>query len=67
MHDFATHADEDNYDYAPVDSRPRYSITLNGRVRVESGELAEKYRAIHLARNANYSQVGMPVKKWVSE
>ena len=34
----------------------KYSITLNGTVRVETGELAEKYRRIHLARNAKYKQ-----------
>ena len=38
------------------ENRPRYSITLNGRVRVEEGELAERYRAIHLARNEGYAQ-----------
>ena len=35
VHDFATHSDETNHNYSPVDSRPRYSITLNGRVRLE--------------------------------
>ena len=60
MHDFATHNDERNAvenDYSLVNgSRPRFSITLNGRVRVEEGSLAERYRAIHLARNKAYSQ-----------
>jgi len=56
VHDFATHADDANADYSPIGNRPRYSITLNGHVRVEKGELAERYRAIHLARNEAYSQ-----------
>lgn len=56
VHDFQTHSDAANEDYAPVDNRPRYSITLNGTVRVEEGELAEKYRAVHLSRNAAYKQ-----------
>ena len=60
VHDFATHNDERNAvesDYSLVNGdRPRFSITLNGRVRVEEGALAERYRAIHLARNKSYSQ-----------
>ena len=57
VHDFATHGDAtERADYSPVGDRPRYSITLNGRVRVEEGELAERYRQIHLGRNAAYSQ-----------
>ena len=56
VHDFATHADSPNDDYTEINSRPRYSITLNGEVREEEGELAEAYRAFHLQRNAEYSQ-----------
>jgi len=56
VHDFATHNDESNFDYELLNNRPRYSITLNGRVRVEEGELAERYRQIHLGSNAGYSQ-----------
>lgn len=56
VHDFTTHADEDNNDYSPLENRPRYSITLNGRVHVETGERAERYRQIHLAHNTSYSQ-----------
>ena len=44
-------------DYEPTSSgRPKYSITLNGTVRVQAGELAERYRQLHLARNRAYSQ-----------
>lgn len=56
MHDFTTHTDAANDDYQPLESRQKYSITLNGRVRVEEGSLAERYRAIHLKRNAAYAQ-----------
>ena len=56
VHDFATHADSPNDDYTEINSRPRYSITLNGVVRVEQGELAERYRKVHLAQNASYAQ-----------
>tara|TARA_B110001452_G_C15195438_1_gene414953 strand:- start:723 stop:1454 length:732 start_codon:yes stop_codon:yes gene_type:complete len=45
--------DGDNYDDA---KKSRYSITLNGEVKEEKGELAEAYRAFHLQRNAEYSQ-----------
>ena len=64
VHDFQTHRDEtitgapaaSNPDYQPVGQRPKYSITLNGTVRVESGALAERYREVHLARNSAYRQ-----------
>lgn len=56
VHDFTTHSDETNEDYAELNNRPRYSITLNGTVRVEQGAQAEAYRRQHLARNAAYSQ-----------
>ena len=56
VHDFATHVDEVNHDYSSVGGRPKYSITLNGRVRVEEGALAERYRKVHLAHNPAYSQ-----------
>ena len=54
VHDFNVHSDDDPDSRQP--DRPRYSITLNGRVCVEEGELAEHYRAIHLERNKKYSQ-----------
>lgn len=55
VHDFQTHqvsSGSANPDYHPQ----KYSITLNGTVRVEEGALAEQYRRIHLARNAEYAQ-----------
>lgn len=57
VHDFQTHldGDEDN-NYEALGNRGKFSITLNGSVRVETGELAEKYRAIHLTRNEKYRQ-----------
>ena len=56
VHDFQTHTDRPNDDYELVGSRPRYSITLNGTVRVANGEVAERYRNIHLQHNAGYEQ-----------
>ena len=57
VHDFATHLDGDkDSNYEKLGTRTKYSITLNGTVRVETGELAERYRQIHLARNAAYKQ-----------
>ena len=57
VHDFHTHDDEPNNDYSPTaQGRPRFSITLNGIVRVEEGEQAERYRQVHLQRNRAYSQ-----------
>ena len=59
VHDFQTHPSEnthaassENPDYQPQ----KYSITLNGTVRVEEGALAEQYRQVHLARNSAYKQ-----------
>lgn len=54
VHDFSS-SDEANY--APGDDGgSKFSITLNGTVEVQQGALAERYRAIHLARNQAYSQ-----------
>ena len=56
VHDFNTSADADATNYQQMDGRTRYSITLNGVVSVQEGELAERYRAIHLAANPSYTQ-----------
>ena len=56
VHDFNTSADADATNYQQMDGRTRYSITLNGVVSVQEGELAERYRAIHLAANPAYTQ-----------
>lgn len=57
VHDFSTHSAEPNHDYAPTEGgKPRYSITLNGTVVVEEGEMAERYRQLHLSRNRAYAQ-----------
>jgi len=52
VHDFVSEEEGDarNYEVAMTGSA-RYSITLNGRVTEEVGEMAEEYRAIHLKRN----------------
>ena len=34
----------------------KYTITLNGEACIETGEVAEKYRAIHSLNNAGYEQ-----------
>jgi hypothetical protein len=57
VHDFVTHRDGDeDANYEKLGTRTKYSITLNGTVRVETGELADRYRQIHLARNEAYKQ-----------
>ena len=56
VHDFEGSDDADASNYEQIRGRTRYSITLNGTVKVQSGELAERYRAIHLASNPSYSQ-----------
>jgi len=56
VHDFDTGAGGDAANYIQIDSTTRYSITLNGTVKVQQGELAERYRAVHLANNPSYSQ-----------
>lgn len=57
VHDFTTHRDGDeDTNYEKLGTRTKYSITLNGTVRVETGELADRYRQIHLARNEAYKQ-----------
>ena len=44
------------YSHGPLLSSTRHSITLNGSVCEQKGELAEQYRAIHLRRNEAYRQ-----------
>jgi len=57
VHDFTTHREGDGANYESLGGEvAKYSITLNGTVRVEEGELAERYRAVHLARNEAYGQ-----------
>lgn len=56
VHDFAADASADMTNYEEVEGRSKFSITLNGTVRVENGALAERYRRIHLARNSTYGQ-----------
>ena len=57
VHDFQTHRDGDHdSNYEMLGTRAKYSITLNGTVRVETGALAEEYRRVHLARNEQYKQ-----------
>lgn len=59
VHDFTSHRESDQANYEALGGeRPaaKYSITLNGTVRVEEGALAERYRAVHLAHNQAYEQ-----------
>uniref|UniRef100_A0A7S2IJN9 Pyridoxamine 5'-phosphate oxidase N-terminal domain-containing protein n=1 Tax=Haptolina brevifila TaxID=156173 RepID=A0A7S2IJN9_9EUKA len=57
VHQFDTETEKDGNNYDTLGSgRTRCSITLNGRVRVQEGEMAEHYRRIHLAANREYSQ-----------
>eukprot|EP00587_Corethron_hystrix_P011269 CAMPEP_0113299486 /NCGR_PEP_ID=MMETSP0010_2-20120614/1502_1 /TAXON_ID=216773 ORGANISM="Corethron hystrix, Strain 308" /NCGR_SAMPLE_ID=MMETSP0010_2 /ASSEMBLY_ACC=CAM_ASM_000155 /LENGTH=106 /DNA_ID=CAMNT_0000152731 /DNA_START=200 /DNA_END=517 /DNA_ORIENTATION=- /assembly_acc=CAM_ASM_000155 len=35
---------------------PKFSITLKGICKIETGEVAERYRKAHLERNGKYSQ-----------
>jgi len=57
VHDFSTESDADDRNYeVAVTGGARYSITLNGHVNEETGEIGEKYRAIHLQRNSTYAQ-----------
>ena len=54
VHDFDSEEDEQNY--TTIGGQKRYSITLNGTVNVQEGEMAERYRRIHLQANSSYSQ-----------
>ena len=56
VHDFAGENESDLLNYTALEGRPRHSITLSGVVREESGEMAERYRAIHLEKNQAYAQ-----------
>ena len=56
VHEFETDADSAGRNYEAIGERTRFSITLNGQVRVQEGYMAECYRKIHLASNPNYSQ-----------
>jgi len=56
VHDFDATANADANNYQQMNGQTRYSITLNGLVKVQEGELAERYRAIHLAANGAYKQ-----------
>lgn len=57
VHDFQTHQDGDaDSNYDKLGTRTKYSITLNGTTVVETGDMAEQYRSIHLERNRAYAQ-----------
>lgn len=57
VHDFDAEHSNDASNYRSLqEGRTKYSITLNGIVKEQSGDLAERYRAIHLAANEAYSQ-----------
>jgi nitroimidazol reductase NimA-like FMN-containing flavoprotein (pyridoxamine 5'-phosphate oxidase superfamily) len=57
VHEFSNDgAQDESTNYATVEGRSRYSITLNGLAQEATGELAEKYRQLHLLRNAGYKQ-----------
>ena len=56
VHDFDASSGSDESNYSSVAGQTRYSITLNGTVKVQEGELAERYRQIHLSANPAYSQ-----------
>ena len=55
VHGFESGRESDVENYNDT-GKSRYSITLNGEVKEEQGELAEAYRAFHLQRNSEYSQ-----------
>jgi hypothetical protein len=42
IHDFVGTGEQDTDNYTRVDGRPRHSITLNGDVKEEKGEMAER-------------------------
>jgi len=56
VHDFEASAGSDASNYLQMEGKTRYSITLNGVVKVQEDELAEAYRQIHLAANHAYKQ-----------
>jgi len=56
IHDFAGESDADLLNYTALEGRQRHSITLNGDVKEQEGEMAERYRQIHLQRNLAYKQ-----------
>jgi len=57
VHDFSSDVGEDELNGEALDcGRTKYSITLNGIVREEHGELEAAYRAIHLNTNKAYEQ-----------
>lgn len=55
VHGFESGQEKDGDNYND-EAKSRYSITLNGEVKEEQGELAEAYRSFHLQRNSEYSQ-----------
>lgn len=56
VHDFTSDSRHDQTNYDVLEGKQRFSITLNGVVREESGDIAEAYRKIHLDRNREYAQ-----------
>ena len=57
VHDFDSDAVRDSVNYSALSGeKTRFSITLNGTVKVQEGEVAERYRQIHLDANRAYSQ-----------
>ena len=56
VHDFVAEQAHDATNNQKLQGQTCYSITLNGVVKEQHDELAEKYRAIYLASNSEHSQ-----------
>ena len=56
VHDFSSASAEDDANYSTRQGKARYTITLKGTVQEAHGDVAERYRAVHLQNNASYRQ-----------
>ena len=56
VHDFSSASAEDDANYSTRQGKARYTITLNGTVQEAHGDVAERYRAVHLQNNISYRQ-----------
>ena len=56
VHDFSSASAADDANYSTRQGKARYTITLNGTVQEAHGDVAERYRAVHLQNNASYRQ-----------
>lgn len=60
VHDFSGEAEEDGQNYEELEGRARHSITLNGIVHEQTGELAERCADFHPGSKTSFARRRCP-------